>query len=61
MRRGSKYSPAKRKSMKDVLGEVKIRATRMAANTEIYVLGARACTSAPLVCGLQTSRLPRCA
>jgi len=31
-----KYSPAKRKSMKDVLGEVKMRATRMGANTEIY-------------------------
>jgi len=36
MRRGSKYSPDKRKSMKDVLGEVKMRATRMWANTEIY-------------------------
>jgi len=31
-----KYGPAKRKSMKDVLGEVKMRATRMGSNTEIY-------------------------
>jgi len=31
-----KYSPAKRKSMEGVLGEVKMRATRMGANTEIY-------------------------
>jgi len=31
-----KYSPAKRKSMKDVLGEVRMRAARMGANTEIY-------------------------
>jgi len=31
-----KYCPAKRKSTKDVLGEVKMRATRMGTNTEIY-------------------------
>jgi len=32
----SKYTPTKRESMKDVLGEVKINAARMGSNAEIY-------------------------